>query len=135
MADKKILSELAKIKKQTGKNIENFEFSSALHELYEFFWHEFCDKYMSHATISDVNAAYAYGVASLMTHVLKACGDDLSRDNILAQAASIKDLQLPLLLTGLKINTSPENYSPIRQMQLANFDGDSWQLFGDLITA
>jgi branched-chain amino acid transport system substrate-binding protein len=51
------------------------------------------------------------------------------------QAANIKDLQLPMLLPGMKINTSPTNFSPIRQMQLATFNGESWELFGDLIQA
>ena len=67
-----------------------------------------------------------------MVHVLKQCGDDLSRENILAQAANLKDLHLPLMLPGQTINTSPTNYSPIRQMQLATFNGTSWELFGEL---
>ncbi len=62
-------------------------------------------------------------MATLLVHVLKACGDDLSRDNILAQAASIKALHLPLMLPGQELNTSPTDYSPIRQMQLATFNG------------
>ena len=70
-----------------------------------------------------------------MVQVLKQCGDDLSRENIMKQAANIKDLQLPMLLPGIKINTSPTNYSPIRQMQLATFNGESWELFGELIQA
>ena len=97
-------------------------------------WFAFCDKYMLHATIIDANASYGYVVAMLMAHVLKQCGNDLSRENILAQAANVKDLHLPLMLPGQSLNTSPTNYSPIRQMQLANFDGKSWELFGSLIT-
>jgi branched-chain amino acid transport system substrate-binding protein len=97
-------------------------------------WFAFCDKYMRHTTIIDANASYAYVVAMLLEHVLKQCGNDLSRDNILAQAANVKDLHLPLMLPGQALNTSPTNYSPIRQMQLATFDGKSWELFGDLIT-
>ncbi len=96
-------------------------------------WFAFCDKYMRHSTIIDANASYGYVVAMLMAHVLKQCGNDLSRENILAQAANVKDLRLPLMLPGQALNTSPTNYSPIRQMQLANFDGKSWQLFGELI--
>jgi branched-chain amino acid transport system substrate-binding protein len=96
-------------------------------------WFAFCEKYLSHATISDANASYGYVAATLMTHVLKSCGDDLSRDNILAKAASIKGLHLPLMLPGQELNTSPEDYSPIRQMQLASFNGTSWELFGELI--
>ena len=98
-------------------------------------WRDFTNKYLSATEFSNVFAGYAYGAAQTMVHVLKQCGNDLSRENILKQAANLKDLELPLLLPGMKLNTSPTNYSPIRQMQLANFDGDSWQLFGDLITA
>jgi len=97
-------------------------------------WYAFCDKYLNHATISDANASYGYVVASLLVNVLKSCGDDLSRDNILKQAASVKSLHLPLMLPGQELNTSPENYSPIRQMQLATFNGTSWELFGELLT-
>jgi branched-chain amino acid transport system substrate-binding protein len=64
---------------------------------------------------------------------LKQCGDDLSRENIMKQAINLKDLELPLLLPGIKVNTSPTNYSPIRQMQLAKFNGESWELFGDVL--
>jgi branched-chain amino acid transport system substrate-binding protein len=66
--------------------------------------------------------------------VLKQCGNDLSRDNIMRQAVNLKDLELPLLLPGIKVNTSPTNYSPIRQMRLATFNGESWELFGELLT-
>ena len=96
-------------------------------------WKAFCDKYMSANDFIDLNAAYGFGAAQTMVQVLKQCGNDLSRDNVLKQAANIKDLQLPMLL-GIKLNTSPTNYSPIRQMQLASFDGASWQLFGDLLS-
>jgi branched-chain amino acid transport system substrate-binding protein len=65
--------------------------------------------------------------------VLKQCGDDLSRETIMKQAANIKDLELPMLLPGMKINTSADNFSPIRQMQLASFNGESWSVFGELL--
>jgi branched-chain amino acid transport system substrate-binding protein len=68
-----------------------------------------------------------------MAQVLKQCGNDLSRDNVMKQATSIKDFEPPMVLPGMRINTSPTNFSPIRQMQLAKFDGQSWQLFGDLL--
>ncbi len=96
-------------------------------------WFAFCDKYMSHATITDANASYAYSAAVLMVHVLEQCGADLSRDNIINQVTGVKDLHLPLSLPGMMINTSSTNYSPIRQMQLASFSGTSWELFGDLL--
>ncbi len=96
-------------------------------------WAAFCDKYLSHSEFVDANAAYAFSAAGTMLQTIKQCGADLSRDNVMKQAANIKDLQLPLLLPGMRINTSPTNYSPIRQMQLATFDGQSWQLFGELL--
>jgi branched-chain amino acid transport system substrate-binding protein len=94
---------------------------------------DFIDKRMTPKDLIDSNAVYGFDAAVCLVHVLKQCGDDLSRENILKQATSITDLELPMLLPGIKINTSPTNYSPIRQMQLASFDGASWQLFGDLL--
>ena len=67
--------------------------------------------------------------------MLKQCGADLSRENIMMQAANLSNIELPLLLPGVKINTSPTNYSPIRQMQLARFNGESWELFGEILEA
>ncbi len=98
-------------------------------------WQSFADKYMSPTVFSDANAEYGFGNAIVLVHVLKQCGDNLSRENILAQATNIKDLELPTLLPGMRINTSPDNYRPIRQMRLETFDGATWQLFGDLIQA
>ena len=97
-------------------------------------WQAFCAKYMTATDFIDANATYAFGAAGTMVQVLRQCGNDLSRDNVMKEAANIKDLELPLLLPDMRINTSPTNFSPIRQMQLANFDGASWQLFGELLT-
>ena len=96
-------------------------------------WAAFVGKYMSPTELKDANATYAFGAAATMIQVLKQCGNDLSRESVMKQAANLKDLELPLLLPGMKINTSPTNFSPIRQMQLASFDGASWQLFGELL--
>jgi len=96
-------------------------------------WQAFCDKYMSQKEFVDANATYAVSAASTMAQVLKQCGNDLSRDNVMKQAANIKDFEPPMVLPGMRINTSPTNFSPIRQMQLAKFDGQSWQLFGELL--
>jgi branched-chain amino acid transport system substrate-binding protein len=96
-------------------------------------WQAFCDKYMSQKEFVDANATYAFSAASTMVQVLKQCGNDLSRDNVMKQATSVKDFEPPMVLPGMRINTSPTNFSPIRQMQLAKFDGQSWQLFGDLL--
>ena len=75
-----------------------------------------------------------YGVAQTLVQVLKQCGDDLTRENIMKQAANLHDLELPTLLPAIKVNTSPTTYHPIRQMRLAKFDGTRWVYFGDVIT-
>ena len=94
----------------------------------------FVGKYLTPNDLTDANAVYGiWNFGRRMVQVLKQCGNDLSRENVMKQAANIKDLELPMLLPGVKINTSPTNFSPIRQMQLASFDGESWELFGDLI--
>ncbi|MDE3177879.1 MAG: ABC transporter substrate-binding protein [Pseudomonadota bacterium] len=94
---------------------------------------DFVDKRMSTKDLVDSNVIYGYDAAICLVHVLQQCGADLSRENILRQATSIKDLDLPMLLPGIKINTSATNYSPIRQMQLQAFNGTSWELFGDVL--
>jgi ABC-type branched-subunit amino acid transport system substrate-binding protein len=94
----------------------------------------FIAKYMTPADLSSNAAAYGYQSAALLVHVLDKCGDDLSRENILRQATSIKDLALPLGLPGVKINTSPTDYRMVRQYQLQRFDGEHWKRFGELLT-
>ena len=94
----------------------------------------FIAKYMSPDNLIDFNAAYGFCTAPTLVQALKQCGSDLSRDNIMQQAANLKDFEAPMLLPGIKVNTSPDNYSPIRQEALARFNGESWELFGDLLT-
>jgi branched-chain amino acid transport system substrate-binding protein len=96
-------------------------------------WKDFTSKYMSAIEYADGNASYGFGVATTMVQVLKQCGNDLSRENIMRQAASLKDFQVPMIEPAIRLNTSPDNFSPIRQLQLASFDGQAWQLFGDVI--
>jgi len=67
-------------------------------------------------------------------HVLTACGDTVTRENVMKQAANIKDLSLPMLLPGIKANTTATDWAPLKQVQMAKFDGARWQLFGPLIT-
>jgi branched-chain amino acid transport system substrate-binding protein len=95
----------------------------------------FVSKYMSPSEMADSNTTYGTLAAATMIQTLKQCGNDLSRENIMRQATNLKNLELPMLLPGVKINTSPENFYPIRQMQLAKFDGQNWVVFGDLIQA
>jgi branched-chain amino acid transport system substrate-binding protein len=95
---------------------------------------DFMKVYLPGADVTDAGYGYGYGTAATLEQVLKQCGDDLSRENIMRQTANLKDFELPLLLPGIKINTAPDNYVPIRQMQLARFNGRSWELFGDVIS-
>jgi len=97
-------------------------------------WRDFMNKYMPDASQTDDNISYAYGAAATMAQVLKQCGADLSRERIMKEAANLKDFALPVLLPGMTLNTSPTNYNPIRQMQLSRFTGQSWELFGSVIT-
>src|ERR1700687_5915012 len=95
---------------------------------------EFLTKYFPEGNRVDANLMYGYTVAQGLVHVLKACGDDLTRENIMKQAASIKGLELGGLLPGVKVNTSASNFAPISQLQLMKFKGESWERFGDIIS-
>ena len=97
-------------------------------------WRDFMAKYMPGADTTDGYYVFAYGVSKAMLQVLKQCEGNFTRENIMKQAANLHDLELPTLLPGIKVNTSPTNYHPIRQMQLAKFDGTHWVRFGDVIT-
>ncbi len=74
-----------------------------------------------------------FTTAQLLVHVLKQCGDDLTRENVMRQAASIQNLELPLLLPGIRVNTSKTDYLPVDQIQLIRFDGKRWIRVGELI--
>jgi branched-chain amino acid transport system substrate-binding protein len=97
-------------------------------------WRDFMAKYMPGADITDGNYVSAYGFSKAMLQVLKQCDGNFTRENIMKQATNLHDLELPTLLPGIKVNTSPTNYHPIRQTQLAKFDGTHWVRFGDVIT-
>ena len=98
-------------------------------------WVAWMKKYYPEGSLDDQSNGYAYNVAILMTQVIKQCGNDLSRENIMKQAASIKNFELPLLLPGMKVNTSPTDHAPVEQEQLAKFDGERWVVFGEVIDA
>jgi branched-chain amino acid transport system substrate-binding protein len=98
-------------------------------------WNAFLDKYFPEADRSDASVMYAYTVAQGLVHVLKNCGNDLTRENIMKQAASIKDLELPGLLPGIKVNTSATDFAPISSVQLIRFKGQTWERFGDIISS
>jgi branched-chain amino acid transport system substrate-binding protein len=97
-------------------------------------WNAFLDKYYPEADRKDASVVYAYNVAQTLVQVLKQCGDDLTRENVMKQAANLKNLELGLLLPGIKINTSPKDFAPLEQMQLMRFKGESWELFGEVIS-
>jgi branched-chain amino acid transport system substrate-binding protein len=96
-------------------------------------WKDFTTKYMSATEYIDVNAAYAFGAAATMIQVLKQCGNDLSRENVMKEAANLKNFAAPLLIPGITVNTSPDNFGPIRQLQLLTFDGTTWEPFGEIL--
>jgi branched-chain amino acid transport system substrate-binding protein len=95
---------------------------------------EFLAKYFPEGNRVDASVMYAYTVTQGLVHVLKACGDDLTRENIMKQAALIKELELGGLLPGIKVNTSATDFAPISQLQLMKFKGEKWDLFGDVIS-
>src|SRR6202047_3120787 len=97
-------------------------------------WRAFMDKYYPEGEQTNNNNVYGYAVAQTMVQVLKQCGDDLTRENVMRQAANLKNFSSDVLLPDIKINTSPDDFFPIEQMQLMKFNGESWELFGDVIT-
>jgi branched-chain amino acid transport system substrate-binding protein len=96
-------------------------------------WRAFMAKYMPDADLTDAGPVFGYGVSYTLWQVLKQCGTDFSRANIMKQAANLKDLDVPVLLPGIKVNTSATNFRPIRQVQLQRWDGKSWKLFGPVL--
>jgi branched-chain amino acid transport system substrate-binding protein len=97
-------------------------------------WRDFMAKYLPGADTSEINYLLGFGAAVVLVQVLKQCGNDLSRERIMKEAANLKDLESPTLLPGVKVNTSPTNFYPIRSMQLSRFNGTTWELFGDVLT-
>src|ERR1700738_3888843 len=82
----------------------------------------------------DISTVVGYGVSQTLVEVLKKCGDDLTRENIMKQAANLKDFRTEVLLPGIMINTSPTDFAPISQLQLMKFKGEKWDLFGDIVS-
>ncbi|MGX7744535.1 ABC transporter substrate-binding protein [Rhodopseudomonas parapalustris] len=95
----------------------------------------FMDKEFPEGNKLDGGTVVGYGVAQTLVEVLKKCGDNLTRANVMKQAASLKDFRTEVLLPGIKINTSPTDFAPISQLQLQRFKGEKWELFGDVISA
>src|SRR6516225_6403943 len=97
-------------------------------------WVAFMDKYYPAGDKTDGYNVVGPAFAQTFVQVLKQCGDDLTRESIMKQAANLHDFRVPMLLPGITINTSPTDFAPIKQIQMARFDGERWQLFGPLIT-
>ena len=98
-------------------------------------WLAFMKKYNTSANLGDVQGAIGYTYAQTMVGVLKACGNNLTRENVMKQAASLHDVTMPMLLPGITLSTSATDFAPIKQMQLERFDGTTWKLFGEVISA
>jgi branched-chain amino acid transport system substrate-binding protein len=96
-------------------------------------WRDFMAKNMPGADVTDASYVFAYSVSKAMMQVLKQCNGDFSRENVMKQAANLHDLEIPTLLPGIKVNTSPTNFHPIRAMQLEKWDGKTWVRFGPVI--
>jgi branched-chain amino acid transport system substrate-binding protein len=95
----------------------------------------FADKYMPGANISDANLVYGYAAAQTMVQVLKQAGDELTRENVMKQAASLKDFAPDTLIPGIKVNTGAADFAPIEQLKMMQFKDGKWVLFGDIISA
>ena len=89
-------------------------------------WNNFMDKYLPQGDKSSSFHVYAYAVSSTVLEVLKRCGDNLTRTNIMNQATNLNELEVPLLLPNMKVNTSPTNFYPIRSVRLQRFRGETW---------
>jgi len=97
-------------------------------------WVSFMDKYYPSGDKTDQQNVYGQSIAATTVQMLKQCGDELTRENVMKQAASLQNLDLPMLLPGIAINTSPTNFAPIRQAQMRRFDGERYVPFGPVLT-
>jgi len=114
------------LKDPTDKQFDNDEDMKA--------WREWMAKYNPGGSMADASNVFAYAVAYTMHKTLEQCGNDLTRANLMKQAASLKKLKVPLLLPGIVVNTSPTDFYPIQSVRLAQFKGESWELFGEVMS-
>jgi ABC-type branched-subunit amino acid transport system substrate-binding protein len=96
-------------------------------------WHAFADRYLRGASKDDNGALYGFAVAETLAQVLKQCGDDLSRENVMRQAAALENYQPSALLPNIKVSTGPWDFRPIKNLRLGQFDGQSWQPIGEVL--
>jgi len=97
-------------------------------------WRAFMGRYYREGDPKDASNLYAYIAAQTMVQILKQCGNDLTRENVMRQAANLKSFKVPLLLPGMTVDTSPTDFFPVQQAQLARFTGELWQGFGEVIS-
>ena len=97
-------------------------------------WRAFMAKWNPAANVLEGSNVSSYAAVHGFVHVLKQCGDELTRENLMRQAANIKDLTVPLMLPGVKVNTSPTDFYPLQSLQMARFEGDHWVLFGEMLS-
>ncbi|GMO11944.1 ABC transporter substrate-binding protein [Bradyrhizobium sp. TM233] len=98
-------------------------------------FYNFLAQYDPKANKLDAGVVFGYAAAQTMVKVLQMCGDDLTRENVMRQAASLKDFEPDTLLPGIRINTAPDNFAPIEQLQMMRFKGRKWEPFGDIISS
>jgi ABC-type branched-subunit amino acid transport system substrate-binding protein len=98
-------------------------------------WREWMAKYNPNGNLGDVNYVYAYSVSFLMEQTLKKCGDNLTRENLMREAANHQKLRVPCLLPGITVSTSPTDFYPVQALQLQRFKGETWELFGEVMHA
>ena len=96
-------------------------------------WQAWMKQYFPDGDLNEIYNVFGYSAAQLLVQVLKQCGDDLSRHNVMRQAGALQNVQLPMLLPGIRINTSAADYDPVKQMQLMRFDGKEWVRFGAVV--
>jgi branched-chain amino acid transport system substrate-binding protein len=97
-------------------------------------WRAWMDKFNPNANPMESANATGYAAAFTMAQVLRQCGDDLTRENVMRQAANLHDLEIPMLLPGIRANTSPTDFYPLKSVRLSHIEGEHWKLFGDLMT-
>jgi branched-chain amino acid transport system substrate-binding protein len=97
-------------------------------------WVGFMNKYYPSGDKSDAGNVYAPSVSATVVEVLKQCGDELTRENVMKQAANLHHFGVPMLLPGVTVNTSPTDFAPVKQVRMGRFDGGRWQLFGPILT-
>ena len=97
-------------------------------------WKRWMERWNPTASLADTLNVYPYALTATLVEVLKRCGEELTRANVMKQASNLRGLHVPMLLPGITINTSPTDFYPIQSLRLARFKGETWELFGDIIS-